>query len=353
MFLSKTVSRLRSLRRKPEGIGILLLFFGGLGVVNGADPVLERYEFVRPHMGTLFQVVLFAEEPRAARAAADEAFARVEALNACLSDYDPESELMRLCRQPAGTPVPVSDSLFAVLTQSQAVADLTDGAFDVTVGPLVRLWREARRSGRFPRADQLESCRAPTGHDKLRLENGSRVVTLKSPGMQLDLGGIAKGHAADEALSLLAARGFSRAMVAASGDLALGDPPPGTTGWKVEIVPFGRKSPARRTLLASHVGISTSGDVEQYVEIDGVRYSHIVDPRTGIGLTAPLAVTVVARRAILSDSWSTACSVLGDEEARRAIERVSEEPLFVIVHRRDGEATVPFGRPPPGLHFPL
>ena len=321
------------------------IFLPGAG---GAVSGLERFEFAEPQMGTLFRVVLFADNPAAARAAPDAAFDRVEALNAILSDYDRQSELMRLCREPVGTAVRVSPPLWTVLSQGQKLAEATGGAFDVTAGPLVRLWRETRRSGRLPPSEPWEAGRAATGHAGLRLDGADRTAVLARPGMQLDLGGIAKGYAADEALSVLASHGFTRAMVAASGDIALGDPPPGESGWTVELVPFGRESGTGRTLRAANVGVSTSGDAEQYVEIGGVRYSHILDPRTGLGLTTPLAVTVVARRAMLSDGWATACSVLGAQESRNAIDRLPDEPLHVIAHRRGGDPQV-FGRLPSGL----
>lgn len=330
-----------------------LVFFSALlslaHASDNAEP--ERYEFVEPHMGTLFRIVLYAPEPAAARIAASSAFARVAVLDRVMSDYDPESELMRLCRQPAGSAVPVSAVLFEILHHSQTLAEKTGGAFDVTLGPVIRLWREARRTHALPSHDARATAQRASGYGQLRLNAADRTVTLLRPGMQLDLGGIGKGYAADEALAALKRSGFSHAMVAASGDLALGDAPPGKRGWTVEIEPFGPSASAPLTLIVANVGISTSGGTEQFAEINGVRYSHIVDPATGLGLTKPVAVTVVARRAVLSDGLDTACNVL-DEAATKRLAEAWPESVRVIVHRRNVDGSLQrtsFGEAPAGL----
>jgi len=299
----------------------------------------ERCEFVEPHMGTLFRIVLFTPHPATSQEAARTAFDRISALNRILSDYDSESELMRLCRHPFGKPVPVSTDLFTVLQRSQELAELTHGAFDVTLGPLVRLWRETRRTGALPDSAARAQATRSVGFAHLHLDSSTRTVTLTKSGMQLDFGGLAKGYAADEALALLTQLGFTRAMVAAGGDLALGDPPPGKTGWKIELAPFGSATDTPLTLLLAHCGVSTSGDTEQFVEIDGERYSHIVNPTTGLGLTKPIAVTVIARNATLSDGLATACSVLDIDGVRSLVGR-TPELRRVMVHQANADGSV-------------
>lgn len=306
-------------------------------------------------MGTLFRIVIFSPEVATARAAAKAAFARVAALNRVMSDYDPNSELMQLCRQPAGTPVAVSPELFDILRQSRLLAEQSEGAFDVTLGPVIRLWREARRQKKLPSLATRKTALLASGYAKLQLEPARRTVTLLAPGMQLDLGGIAKGYAADAALAVLAQHGLRQAMVEASGDIALGDPPPESNGWKVELAPFGADVRGSTVVTAANAGISTSGDAEQYLEIDGVRYSHIVDPATGLGLTQPIAVTVVARHATLSDGLATACSVLSPERAERMIGKTAE-PVRVLIQIRNHDGAVQrraFGTNPPGVILPL
>ncbi len=319
-----------------------------------ATAALVRYEFMAPHMGTLFRIVLFAPTASAAETAAAAAFARVAELNRIMSDYDANSEVMQLRRQPAGIAVAVSAELFDLLLRSQQLAEKSGGAFDVTLGPVVRLWREARRTRQLPTAAERAAAQRASGYTKLRLNPAARTITLLAPGMQLDFGGIAKGYAADEALAVLARLGLAHAMVAASGDLALGDAPPGKPGWKVEIEPFGHPSREAWIIVAANVGISTSGDTEQFADIGGVRYSHIVDPATALGLTTSVAVTVIARQATLSDSLATACSVLAIG-AREKMAGCLGDSARAIVLRQDQCGMIQretFGSNPPGLHTP-
>jgi FAD:protein FMN transferase len=262
-------------------------------------------------MGTTARIVLYAGAPDQADTAANAAFARIASLDATLSDYRADSELSRLTRAPPGTPVPVGDDLFTVLEAAQQMARRTHGAFDITVGPLSRLWRRARRQVALPSPEELAVARAKTGHRLLVLDPQRRTATIAASGMRLDAGGIAKGYAADEALATLRRAGVTRALVAVGGDLALGDRPPGANGWQVVLAGLGAGEAAPGSPLTLHgAGVSTSGDAEQWVEIDGHRYSHIVDPATGLGLTGRRSVSVVAADAMTSDMLATAVSVL-------------------------------------------
>lgn len=272
-------------------------------------------------MGTTVEVVLHASGSREASNAAGAAFARVAELDARLSDYRADSELSRLTQQPAGQPVAVSADLFRVLSAAQSMAGRTGGAFDITVGPLSRLWRRARRQIAYPSAADLERARAISGHHLLRLNPARHTVTLARRGMRLDPGGIAKGYAADEALRVLRRLGASRALVAVGGDLALGAPPPGADGWRVVLAGLDPGAPAPGSpILTSGVGVSTSGDAQQWVEIEGRRYSHIVDPRTGVGIEGHSSVSVIAPCAMTSDMLATAASVLGPGKGLALVE---------------------------------
>jgi len=253
-------------------------------------------------MGTLFRITVFAASAAEARSACDAAFARVRELDARLSDYREDSELSYLCR--AGE-ITASADLFRVLEQAFAIARASGGAFDPTVGPLTRLWRNSVRTGALPGAASLAAARARTGWRRVKLHRRSRRIRLTAPNMQLDLGGIAKGFAADEMLAVLEQRlGHRRGLVAASGDLAVGDPPPARPeGWRVELTGGAIHSVTRR-------GVSTSGPGEQSVEIGGTRYAHIVDPRTGLGLQNAGMVSVIAPTATLADALATAAVVL-------------------------------------------
>ena len=257
-------------------------------------------------MGVTARIVLYAPDEEAARSAAGAAFARIAALDEVMSDYRPSSELMRLSGSAGGPPVRVSADLFSVLFQARGLSRLSGGAFDVTAGPLVVLWRRAREIGALPAEPELRAASTLVGWEKLELDPIARTARLTRPGMRLDLGGIAKGYAADEALGALRRLGIDRALVELGGDIVVGAAPPGASSWVVTLHDGGHRS-----VSLTGAAISTSGDTEQYLEIRGRRYSHIVDPRTGVGLTHRLAVTIVAPSGVLADGLSTMLSVLG------------------------------------------
>ena len=288
---------------------------------------LRRFEFSQPHMGTTYRLVLLAaDEPTASRAA-DAAFARIADLDRRLTDYREDSELMQASRAAAEGPVALSPDVFRVLATAQQLAERTDGAFDVTVGALTRLWRRTRRIGEMPAARELAAARDASGYRLLSLDPDARTMRLARPGVRLDVGGIGKGYAADRALETLAAHGITRAMVVAGGDVAAADAPEGEKGWQVALAPLGDARPVERILLA-RAAVSTSGDAEQWVEIGGVRYSHMLDPRTGAPLTGRRSVTVVARDATTSDMLATAAGVLGPEDGARLVEETGGASLL-------------------------
>ena len=263
-------------------------------------------------MGTLVRITIYSDDASPIRAA----FSRIAELDEKLSDYKPDSELNRLCHTH-GQAVHVSEDLFRVLEASLKLSALTDGAFDVTIGAVTHLWR----LGKIPD----DSAMADVGWKQVMLDKRYRTVELKLAGMQLDLGAIAKGYAADEALKTLRALGVRRALIAVSGDIVAGDAPPGTQGWRVGLEPAGGE------ILLHNAAVSTSGDTEQFREIGGVKYSHIIDPKTGLGLRSAIAVTVVARRGLDADPIATAVSVLGEERGRKVFERRVRKLIVVGV----------------------
>jgi thiamine biosynthesis lipoprotein len=277
-------------------------------------------------MGVPWTITVYAESAAAGDAAIAAGFAEIARLERILSDYDPQSELSRLSGQaPTTTALPVSDDLWQVLERAVEIRDATDGAFDPTIGPLTSLWRQARRSGRLPLPGKLAAAREAVGRETLRLVPDDHGVVLTRPAMRLDLGGIGMGYAVDRAVEVLNRHGITSAMVDASGDIAVTAAPPGTSGWKIAVAPL--QPPGNGTvssnsgehLLLTHAAVTTSGDAFQAVEIDGRRYSHIVDPRTGVGVAGPAAVTVMAPDCTTADALATAASVLGPEKAAAVI----------------------------------
>lgn len=303
--------------------------------------ILSRYEFQEVHMGVLWRIVLYATNKAIANKAAQNTFSRVKELNKVLSDYDPESELNKLCRLSGpGKPIQVSPALLTVLKRSQALSQETNGAFDVTVSPVVRLWRRARRKKALPNSQRLQEARDKVGYKLMKISLQNRTVELLKNKMRLDLGGIAKGYAADVALKELKKQGVSRAMVDASGDIVLGDPPPDRCGWKVAIASSdAANAKLDRFLLLHNKSIATSGDALQHVVIDGKRYSHIVDPQTGLGLTDQSRVTVIAADGITADSLASAISVLGPKQGIRLLNQKPGTACLILRNENGQIAT--------------
>lgn len=295
-----------------------------------AEPIVQRFSFRENHMGTQFKIIVYAPDEEIASKGAKAAFSRVAELDRIMSDYRADSELMQLCQKAGGPPVKVSEDLLKVLTRAQEVSRLSDGAFDVTVGPMVRLWRRARYAKTMPDPKELEHAKSLVGYRKLHLDPMEKTVRLEKPGMRLDLGGIAKGYAADAVLQVLRKHGITRALIAAGGDIAVSGPPPDADGWRIGIAPLEDpdKKPERYLSLKDGA-VSTSGDAEQFVEVDGKRYSHIVDPRTGIGLVGRMSVTVVARDATSADSLTKVVCILGPEKGLPLIEQKHASGLAV------------------------
>src|SRR5882672_9344646 len=276
---------------------------------------LERFEYVQVHMGTRARLVAYAKDEETAVEACSAAYRRVAELEQICTDYRKSSELMQLCARAGGPPVAVSDELFFVIQKAVEKSRNTGGAFDITVGPYVALWREARKSGKMPAREAIEKARELVGYEKIILDPDNQTVRLTTPGMKLDLGAIAKGYAGDCALAVLRSYGIKSALFEAGGNIVVSDAPPGSYGWVIEVV-NDRPSSKSKKIMVKNAGVSTSGDTEQHVEIEGRRYSHIVDPKTGIGLTNRNYVTIVAKDGITSDGLSTAACVLGAEEMK-------------------------------------
>lgn len=297
---------------------------------------LSLYEAVEPHMGTLFRIKVYAPDQISAQRGFQAAFERIDQLDKIFSDYRPESELSRITQEALGHPVRVSEDLFRVAQASEQLSIGTGGAFDLTIGPLTHLWRQARQDHRLPQAEAVQSAIVRCGYTKMHLDTAARTVQFDAPQMLLDAGGIAKGYAADEAVMVLAKLGLHSALVAASGDLALSDAPPGQTGWKIGIDSFDRADkPFTHVLMLSNAAVSTSGNGEQHLNSGGKTYSHIIDPKTGMGLQDDVTVTAISRHGITADAAATAISVLGCERGLAYAESQPNLAVFILV-KSDG-----------------
>lgn len=300
---------------------------------------LRRHEYTQIIMGVKARIVLYSENERTANRAARAAFGRMNDLDAVLSDFRCESELMRVCQASGGPPIPVSDDLFRILVQADEIATLSKGAFDPSVGPLVQLWREALRSGERPSQAATTEALRRVGWSKVSLDAQHHTVQLAVPNMRLDLGGIGKGFAADEAIAVLVEAGVTRCLVDLGGDIAAGDPPPGKSEWTVAVTSDPRRTDLTRVSLRG-MGIATSADTEQFLQIGPTRFSHIIDPRTGLPLTSRIAVTVIAPNAATADALASAISVLGPDDGLALLESFPLSSARIVLQTGQGPRIV-------------
>ena len=279
------------------------------------------YEYQRIIMGAPCRLVIHAADEAAADDAAQAAFARMGAMEEALSDWMPASEVRRL-PAAAGAVTPVGADLGAALEATLRWNALTDGAFDPTVGALTKLWRAARRAGQVPSAADAAAAHARCGARHVRFDPSARTYSADVAGLELDFGGIGQGMAADAALALLRARGITSALVDLSGDIAVGDAPPGRDAWRVEM-----DDPWHTVLHLENAAVTTSGDRFQHLDVatgaaQPARLSHIINPATGEPLRSRVEVTAVARTATDADALATSLCVMGPERGRALLERM-------------------------------
>jgi thiamine biosynthesis lipoprotein len=279
------------------------------GTIASGAPALERFTYAQVHMGMPVRIQLYADSEKTAAMATTAAFARIAELDGVMSDYKPNSDVRRL-HGNGDAWTPVRAELFEVLRQALAVSERTEGAFDPSIAPLVSLWREARQTGRLPAPDVLAAAKASVGWRHVRLNMQQRAIRFDLPRMQLDLGGIAKGYILQDARRVLRALDVASVLIEAGGDIVAGDAPPGRSGWHIDVDSADAAFRARASRLVN-AALATSGPTAQFVEIAGVHYSHVIDPRTGLGVTHDVVARVIAEDAATADALATALTVIG------------------------------------------
>ncbi len=284
-------------------------------------------------MGVDARIVVYAPDKTTAENACAAAFARIADLDSMMSDYRQNSELMKLCAHSGGPATVVSSDLFLVLKRSQEFAKLTDGLFDITAGPLIQIWRKARKTHTHPSAQQIAQAKQKVGWKFLQLVESSHTARLMKEDMKLDLGAIAKGFADDEGQAVLKKFGIKSALIEMGGDIVVSDPPPGTKGWTIEVPNAGLKGKADEMLFAN-CAISSSGDTEQFVVLDGKKYSHVVNPKTGYALTEGVQSTVIARDGLTSDPLSTATTLVSSRTRARLLKHFLGSREYVRVVKK-------------------
>jgi len=309
-----------------------------------ANNVLELQRFSRSEylMGVEFRIDLYARSEMDATRAFKVAFSRIADLEQCMSNYRVDSELSQLCSN--ATPneaIKVSNELWEVLVYAKQMSHWSHGAFDVTIGRVTKLWRRARRQRELPSEQRLGEELQFVGFEKLMLNPIDQSVTIRTPGLLIDLGAIGKGYAADEAMKILEELGITRAVVNASGDVRFGAAPPNSTGWPTGIGALSSAGPPILLQPQSYGAVATSGDAFQFIEIDGKRYSHILDPRTGMPIQVRSSVSVWAATGMAADALASAVSVLGPRRGLRLVRKLPDVEALVIWDRDgDGKGAV-------------
>ncbi|MEL6719830.1 MAG: FAD:protein FMN transferase [Bacteroidota bacterium] len=265
---------------------------------------LQRFEYEQPKIGTTIKIIFYADAQYFADSIAKVAYQKVDTLNQILSNYLPESEVNRLSQQAGNRKwIKVSKELWTVLSFGQRMAKQSKGKFDMTIAPLSKLWRKAFRQQTFPKKENIKVAKKLVNYKQLELNPTKQSARLKHSDMCLDLGGIAKGYIVDETVGLLQNAGIQSILVDAGGDIRVTTPPPDQNTWKIQL--------GEKQLDLQHIAIATSGATYQYLEWNSKRFSHIIHPKKGKGISNPHTVTVKAKTCMEADVWASLLSVKG------------------------------------------
>ena len=288
----------------------LLVVFAALALSSGE----LRLESSVEAMGSTYSLVLYGEDRGRLEAASEEAFEEVRRLDRMLSNYRPESEWSEVNRRAAERPVRVSAELFQLLSACVEYSRQSEGAFDISVGPLMKVWGFYKGSGHLPQAAEVRRALATVGYRNILLDPAGRTVRFAREGVELDPGGIGKGYAVDRMVDILRKDGIASALVSASGSsiYALGAPP-GEAGWKVRIRDPKDEARTVTEVTLKNESMSTSGNYEKFFLAEGKMYSHIMDPRTGFPATGTLSASVIAPLTLDSEAWTKPCYIHGRE----------------------------------------
>ena len=301
----------------------------------------ELFVQSRNAMGTVFTIYLYAETGEEAEVALEAAFEEIERVEEALSNYRESSELSRINRLAAQQPVTTDPEVFGLLETALSFGRQSRGAFDVTVGPLMRAWGFFRGEGRYPSDEELQRAREVVGQDKVQLESADRTVQFAVAGVELDLGAIGKGYAVDRAVKVLSEAGVDAALVdAGSSTLYAMNAPPGKNGWIVRLPRPEDKSQTVSTVVLRNESLSTSGVYEIFFQLDGRRYCHVMDPRVGTPVPGILQTTLIASDSTTTDALSNAMFVMGPQEGMKMLATLPNAHGLWIVGEMESQRLV-------------
>ncbi|MCK4885933.1 MAG: FAD:protein FMN transferase [Planctomycetes bacterium] len=317
---------------------VALIVLTGIAIVHKkASSLVDVDSGQRVIMGTFVRIIAVADSESTARKSIDAAFEKFKMVDDLMSTYKPQSEISAVNNNAFKAPVKISPPFMDVLLKSIEYSKLTAGAFDVTVGPMVKLWREAEKADKLPTALQINQTKAKVGYEKLIIDPNNMTVKFKAEAMQLDLGAIAKGYAIDQAIEAMQAAGAVGAMVDAGGDIMCwGKPQPGKDKWMVglqdptKVDQVGLATSVMLVLKLDNMAVATSGDYQRFEMIEGKKYSHIIDRNKGAASEGLSSVTVICEKAVDADALATSVSVLGVEKGLKLIESLDSTEAILI-----------------------
>jgi thiamine biosynthesis lipoprotein len=310
---------------------VILLVVLGLWSATEPEHAFHRYEAIRVSMACTYSIVAYGPDAQALPGTLEAALDEVDRIDRLMSHYKPDSPLSRLNRDGAAHPAPVEPELFDFIAKALRYSRDSAGAFDITVGPLMKGWGFFQGEGRVPSDVEIAELRRRVGFEHVLLNAHDRTIAFDRPGIELDLGGIAKGYAVDRAVGVLKRRGVSAALVSACGSTIFGaGAPPDRQGWDVGIQDPVDPRRIALTVSLKDRALSVSGTSEKSFEAGGVRYSHIMDPRTGRPVQGLLSVAVLASTGTAGDALDNVFFVQGAAETRSRIGRLAAEAYFFL-----------------------
>lgn len=317
---------------KPFIYTITLLVF--------STPLLQaqtrKFSYSEMKMGSAFNLIIVSADSNKANHLARKSYELVDSLNHIFSNYDSSSELSKINASAGLLPYKMSTAMLDLVQKSQYAYIQSKGAYDISIGPLSSLWRNARKAKLFPEASTVLATKKLVGLNQVKINKRLGTIFLPNANMQLDFGGIAKGYIAQWVINFLKANGIQQALVDAGGDIVMSGPPLNQQGWLIGVnLPETTDQLLNKKLQLSNCSVATSGDVFQFIEYKGVKYSHIINPLTGYGVTNLRNVTIVAKTGATADWLATACSILPIKEAKQLA--ISHQAALLITTLKNGK----------------
>ena len=317
---------------KPFIYTITLLVF--------STPLLQaqtrKFSYSEMKMGSAFNLIIVSADSNKANHLARKSYELVDSLNHIFSNYDSSSELSKINASAGLLPYKMSTAMLDLVQKSQYAYIQSKGAYDISIGPLSSLWRNARKAKLFPEASTVLATKKLVGLNQVKINKRLGTIFLPNANMHLDFGGIAKGYIAQWVINFLKANGIQQALVDAGGDIVMSGAPLNQQGWLIGVnLPETTDQLLNKKLQLSNCSVATSGDVYQFIEYKGVKYSHIINPLTGYGVTNLRNVTIVAKTGATADWLATACSILPIKEAKQLA--ISHQAALLITTLKNGK----------------